>query len=157
MLTLNTIRDNPGARKKPKVVGRGLGCGKGKTSGRGGKGQTARSGVAINGFEGGQTPIYRRLPKRGFKNIHATKRFELTFEKLNRIVESINLEQGQVIDRAFLVKAGFVNANFKEISLIATGEPTVKVSLVVNRASKNAKIIAEKAGLNVTFVTSTKE
>lgn len=153
MLTLNTIRDNPGARKKPKLIGRGLGSGKGKTSGRGGKGQTARSGVAINGFEGGQTPIYRRLPKRGFKNIHATKRFELTFEKLNRIVAASNLDNGQVIDRDFLVKAGFVHPSFKEISLIATGEPTVKVSVAVDRASKGAQDVAQKAGINVAIVT----
>ena len=77
--TLNEIRDNPGARTKAKLLGRGIGSGLGKTSGKGGKGQTARSGVSLNGFEGGQNPIYRRLPKRGFKNIHATKKYELDF------------------------------------------------------------------------------
>ena len=77
--TLNEIRDNQGARTKAKLLGRGIGSGLGKTSGKGGKGQTARSGVSLNGFEVGQNPIYRRLPKRGFKNIHATGKYELDF------------------------------------------------------------------------------
>lgn len=154
MLTLNTIADNKGARKKPKVIGRGIGSGKGKTSGRGGKGQTARSGVSINGFEGGQTPIYRRLPKRGFKNIHAVKRFELTFEKLNRVLSYVKLEDGQVIDRDLLIKVGFVHPSFKEISLIATGTPEHKVSVKVDRASKGALEIAQKAGMTVSVLNN---
>jgi len=78
-LKLNNIRDNHGARQKTKLLGRGIGSGLGKTSGRGGKGQTARSGVSLNGFEGGQTPLYRRLPKRGFVNVHRAKMYELDF------------------------------------------------------------------------------
>ena len=87
--TLNNIRDNKGARTKAKLLGRGIASGLGKTSGKGGKGQTARSGVSLNGFEGGQNPIYRRLPKRGFNNIHATKKYELIESLAHDILEMI--------------------------------------------------------------------
>lgn len=150
MLTLNTIKDNPGARKKAKIVGRGLGSGLGKTSGRGGKGQTARSGVAINGFEGGQTPIYRRLPKRGFKNIHAVSQYELTFEKLNAIVARHNIAESQEINRDLLIQLGYMKAYLKRVSLIATGDLIVKGQVVVDRASKSALEKATSFGLKVT-------
>ncbi len=149
MLTLNTIKDNPGARKKPKLIGRGLGSGKGKTSGRGGKGQTARSGVAINGFEGGQTPLHRRLPKRGFKNIHAIERFELTFEKINVIVAKHGLSADQAIDRALLLNLGYMKASMKKITLLSKGEASTKATVVVDKATKGAMEIAKTSGINV--------
>lgn len=152
MFTLNTIRDNPGARRKKKCIGRGLGSGKGKTSGRGGKGQTARSGVAINGFEGGQTPIFRRLPKRGFVNIHAIKKYELTFEKINRIVTKHALTADQVINRELLINLGYMKAYNKQVSLIATGALEVKATVVVDRASKSAMEKSKTGGLKVTIL-----
>src|SRR4051812_27831732 len=97
-LRLNEIRDNKGARHAPKCIGRGIGSGKGKTSGRGGKGQTARSGVSLNGFEGGQNPIYRRMPKRGFTNIHRVPLYELNFETLNRLVIAGKVDAKQPVD-----------------------------------------------------------
>src|SRR5512138_331807 len=102
-MKLNEIRDNPGAHYRAKRLGRGIGSGKGKTCGRGGKGQTARTGVAINGFEGGQTPIYRRLPKRGFNNIHAQKMYELHFDKVNVAISAGLIKKGDVIDSELLI------------------------------------------------------
>lgn len=152
MLTLNTIKDNKGARKALMRVGRGIGSGKGKTCGRGGKGQTARSGVAINGFEGGQNPIYRRLPKRGFKNIHAIKTYELTFEKINAIVTRHGLSPDQEIDASLLINLGYMKSYFKKISLIATGELNVKASVKVHRASKSALEKAAIAGISISII-----
>ncbi len=152
MLTLNTIKDNLGARQKKKVLGRGIGSGLGKTSGRGGKGQTARSGVAINGFEGGQTPLHRRLPKRGFKNIHAKPKFELTFEKINTIVSKHHLKADQVINRDLLVTLGYMKPYLKKITLIATGEAKEKAAVVVDKATKGALSVAAAAGINVTVL-----
>ena len=103
-MKLNNISDNKGARTKRKLLGRGIGSGLGKTSGRGGKGQSARSGYSINGFEGGQNPIYRRLPKRGFNNIHATKKYELDFDKVNLLIDNGLLKAGEKLDRELLVK-----------------------------------------------------
>ena len=118
-MNLCDIIDNKGARKTKKRLGRGIGSGKGKTSGRGGKGQTARSGVSINGFEGGQNPIYRRLPKRGFVNIHAEPAFEITFSKLNSSIHSGKIKIENLIDRESLIKAGLMKKWQKVISLIA--------------------------------------
>lgn len=143
---LNEIRDNQGARREKKRLGRGIGSGLGKTSGRGGKGQTARSGVAINGFEGGQTPIYRRLPKRGFKNIHAQDLYELTFSKLNIAVEAGLIEPGQVIDREVLIKIGLMKKWYDGISLISKGESKHKFTLEITRASKSSLQEIEKLG-----------
>lgn len=118
-LTLNQIKDNPGARKRRMVVGRGIGSGKGKTCGRGGKGQTARTGVAINGFEGGQTPIYRRMPKRGFVNIHAKTLIELTPGKIELMVQKGMIQKEQIIDLAFLKLIGFAKSYVDGVSLIS--------------------------------------
>lgn len=148
-MKLNDIRDNKGARREKKRLGRGIGSGLGKTSGRGGKGQTARSGVAINGFEGGQTPIYRRLPKRGFKNIHAEKLYELTFEKLNEAVSSGKITTEQTIDRDLLVKLGLMKKWYDGVSLIATGELKHKLTFEVTRASKASQQQVEKLGGNI--------
>lgn len=150
-LKLNEVRDNLGARKKKKLIGRGIGSGKGKTSGRGGKGQTARSGVALNGFEGGQNPIYRRLPKRGFKNIHAQKYFELTFEKINTLIENKKITSTDVIDRDLLIRTGVMKKWQECVSLINSGMLNHKISLQITRASKSAEECVKKAGGSVSF------
>jgi large subunit ribosomal protein L15 len=150
-LKLNNISDNRGARHKSKAVGRGIGSGKGKTSGRGGKGQTARSGVSLNGFEGGQTPIYRRLPKRGFVNVHREKTYELDFFKISRILKNGLLSKDGTIDKEFLVKIGYMPAYIRCISLIANGDIDVPVTVCATRASKKAKDMLEKAGGKLTI------
>jgi len=151
-IKLNQIKDNAGARTKKKLLGRGIGSGLGKTSGRGGKGQTARSGVALNGFEGGQNPIYRRLPKRGFVNIHAQSLFELTFDKINTLVKNKKIEPSQPIDREVLVACRVMKKWYQGISLIATGKLENKVNLEVTRASASAKETVEKLGGSVKLV-----
>ena len=143
---INTIRDNEGARQPRKLLGRGLGSGLGKTSGRGGKGQTARSGVSINGFEGGQTPIYRRLPKRGFVNIHRIPLYELDFYKINRLVEQGLVKADAQIDRDFLIEHGYMPRHIKGVSLLANGTLKSAVKVAVTRATKKAQALLEKAG-----------
>jgi large subunit ribosomal protein L15 len=145
-LKLNNIRDNHKARGRTKLLGRGIGSGLGKTSGRGGKGQTARSGCSLNGFEGGQTPLHRRLPKRGFVNIHQVSMYELDFFKINRIVNNGLLTEGSVIDRSFLIKIGYMSARAVGISLIANGQLASSVKVTVTRASAKAKDMLIKAG-----------
>jgi large subunit ribosomal protein L15 len=142
---LNTIRDNPGAMKVRKVVGRGIGSGLGKTSGRGGKGQTARSGVSLNGFEGGQMPIYRRLPQRGFKSRNAAL-FEFHFRKLESLLRKITVSDDLVIDANLLISVGMMPKHFKGISLIAMEGVEVPLKFRVTRVSKSAKEFVEKAG-----------
>jgi large subunit ribosomal protein L15 len=148
---LNQIKDNPGARTKKKLRGRGIGSGLGKTSGRGGKGQTARSGVALNGFEGGQNPIYRRLPKRGFVNIHAQSMFELTFDKINVLIKSKKIDPSKPIDRDALIASRAMKKWCEGISLIATGKLEQKVNLEITRASETAKKAVEKLGGSIKF------
>lgn len=150
-LKLNNLGDNRGARRKPKCLGRGPGSGRGKTAGRGGKGQTARSGVSLNGFEGGQTPLYRRLPKRGFVNIHRMKMYELDFIKINRILKNNLLGQDQVIDREFLQKIHYIPSYIEGVSLIANGKCESPVKVTVTRASKKAKEVLEQCGGTLTI------
>lgn len=150
-IKLNQIKDNKGARVQKKLLGRGIGSGLGKTSGRGGKGQTARSGVALNGFEGGQNPIYRRLPKRGFVNIHAQKMFELTFEKLNTLIKTNKIDPSKPIDREVLVASGIMKGWYEGISLISTGKLEQKVNLEITRSSASAKDSVEKLGGTIKF------
>lgn len=145
-IRLTDIRDNKGARTRRKIVGRGIGSGLGKTCGRGGKGQTARSGVAINGFEGGQNPIYRRLPKRGFNNIHASKYFELTFDKVNVLLANGVVKAGDTIDRNLLIQSGVMKKWYDAVSLVSTGSLKEKVSFEVTRATKSAAAQVEKLG-----------
>ncbi|MDR1476037.1 MAG: 50S ribosomal protein L15 [Holosporales bacterium] len=145
-LKLNNIRDNGGARRGPKILGRGIGSGLGKTSGRGGKGQTARSGCSLNGFEGGQTPLHRRLPKRGFVNIHRRKLYELDFFKINRIVKNGLLVKDAVIDKDFLIRIGYMSAHVSGISLIANGQASSPVKVAVTRSSAKAKEMLVSAG-----------
>ena len=150
-IKLNQIRDNLGARTKKKLLGRGIGSGLGKTSGRGGKGQTARSGVALNGFEGGQNPIYRRLPKRGFVNIHAQKMFELTFDKINKLVKANKIDPSKPIDREVLISSRAMKKWYDGISLISTGKLDQKVNLEITRASASAKEAVERMGGTIKF------
>lgn len=151
-IKLVDIRDNLGARKKMLRVGRGIGSGKGKTCGRGGKGQTARTGVAINGFEGGQTPIYRRLPKRGFNNIHRQKYYELTFHKLNIALNAGLIKSDDIVDRNLLIKIGYMGISHDAISLITKGKLESPLTIEVNRASKSALEHAQKVGCKIQLI-----
>lgn len=145
-IRLNKIKDNLGARRGPKVLGRGIGSGLGKTSGRGGKGQTARAGGRIGGFEGGQNPIYRRLPKRGFVNVHRVELFELTFRKIEQLFKSGGLKPKDEITIDLLLKLGIMKRRQKGISLIATGALTQPVVVEATRATTRAKEVVEKMG-----------
>ena len=150
-MLLNEIADNAGARKARMRVGRGIGCTKGKTCGRGVKGQKARTGVAIKGFEGGQMPIHRRLPKRGFNN-HSRMDFDVVnLRDLQRAVDSKKLDGKATVNREALVKAGLVRSNAQGIKLLGVGELKAKLSLEVCKASASAIAAIEKAGGSVTL------
>src|SRR3982750_140390 len=120
-MQLNQLKDNPGARKRRMRVGRGIGCTKGKTSGRGGKGQTARTGVRINGFEGGQTPIHRRLPKRGFNNYHRHEYEVVNLSAIQKAVDAGKLDNKKAVDIEVLKKAGLLRKAATEVKLLAKG------------------------------------
>ncbi|CAK0764204.1 50S ribosomal subunit protein L15 [uncultured Gammaproteobacteria bacterium] len=150
-MKLNEIRDNDGARKERMRVGRGIGSGKGKTCGRGVKGQTARTGVAINGFEGGQMPLHRRLPKRGFNNIFAKDYAEVNLGRVQQAIESGRLDASQVVNGEALVKAGLIGAVGKNgVRLLGKGSLTAAVSFSVAGASAAAIVAVEQAGGSVT-------
>jgi large subunit ribosomal protein L15 len=146
-MKLNEIRDNPGSHYRAKRVGRGIGSGKGKTSGRGGKGQTARSGVAINGFEGGQTPLHRRLPKRGFSNKIFQKDFKIVnLGQLQQALDAGRLETAGAVDGKALVAAGVLRRLGDGVRLLAKGEIKAAITIEVAGASKAAIDAVEKAG-----------
>lgn len=145
-MQLNELQDNPGAKHRKMRVGRGIGSGKGKTSGRGGKGQTARTGVRINGFEGGQTPIHRRLPKRGFNNYTRHEYETVNLGAIQKAVDAKVLDAGKAITLAELKVAGLVRKAATEVKLLAKGAITAKVNLDVQFASAAAKAAIEKAG-----------
>lgn len=147
MTRLNELRDNPGANKKRVRVGRGIGSGVGKTGGRGGKGQTARSGVAINGFEGGQMPLHMRMPKRGFNALNAKNWNELRIDRVQAYIDSGKLDAKQVIDVAALVAAGVIRRPLDGVRLIgASGFSAKKVTFKVDYATKGALAAIEAAG-----------
>ena len=149
-MKLHELSGRPGARKTRKRIGRGIGSGKGKTGGRGGKGQTARSGVRIKGFEGGQMPLHRRLPKRGFKNVKfARKLNEVNLGKLQAAIDAGTLDAAAKIDAAALVKAGILRRAKDGVRLLGDGEIKAKVTLSVFGASKSAVAAVEKAGGSV--------
>jgi large subunit ribosomal protein L15 len=151
-MKLNEISDNPGSRKPRMRVGRGIGSGKGKTGGRGGKGQTARTGVRIKGFEGGQMPLHRRLPKRGFNNIF---RVEFSVVNLGRVQAAIDrgaLDAKDVIDTEALVRAGVVRRAGHGVRLLGKGEINVALTFAVHGASKSAVAAVEKAGGSVKII-----
>jgi large subunit ribosomal protein L15 len=149
-MKLNEIRDNPGARLKSKRLGRGIGSGKGKTSGKGVKGQKARTGVSLNGFEGGQMPIYRRLPKRGFTNIHRKEYAALNLGALEAAFESGKLDAKLPVTEAVLAQAGLVRlAKVSGVRLLAKGTITRAVTIEVSGASAAAVAAIEQAGGSV--------
>jgi len=142
---LNLLKDNPGARKKSKALGRGIGSGKGKTSARGGKGQTARSGVAINGFEGGQTPIHRRLPKRGFNNINKIVYNVINLQDIQNIINDKMIASND-INEDTLKNLGFLSKRDKKIKLLGKGQLDFKISIRVHAVSISAKATIEALG-----------
>jgi len=148
-MKLNEIADNAGARKNRMRIGRGIGSGKGKTGGRGGKGQTARSGVRIKGFEGGQMPLHRRLPKRGFNNIFALKLNEVNLGRVQQAIDKGSLDAKALVDAAALVKAGVLRRARDGVRLLGGGEIKAKVEFAVYGASKSAVAAVEKAGGSV--------
>ncbi|CCE06898.1 50S ribosomal subunit protein L15 [Bradyrhizobium sp. STM 3843] len=145
-MRLSEIADNSGARKKRMRVGRGIGSGKGKTSGRGGKGQTARSGVRIKGFEGGQMPMHRRLPKRGFNNVFRLDFVEINLDRIQQAIDAKKLDAGSVINAEALVKSGALRRAKDGVRLLGRGELKAKVNIEVHGASKSAIAAVEKAG-----------
>jgi large subunit ribosomal protein L15 len=146
-MKLNEIRDNPGAHYRAKRVGRGIGSGKGKTSGRGGKGQTARTGVALNGFEGGQTPLHRRLPKRGFNNKIFQKDFKVVnLGRLQQALDAGKLSAVGAVSAKTLVAAGVVRRPGDGIRLLAKGKLSTAITIEVAGASKTAIAAVEAAG-----------
>jgi large subunit ribosomal protein L15 len=149
-MKLNELRDNPGSRLKSKRLGRGIGSGKGKTSGKGVKGQLARSGVAINGFEGGQLPIYRRLPKRGFKNPFRKEYAPLNLDRLMVAIEAGKIDAGQMITEDMLIAAGLGNHHLDGVRLLGMGEIKRAINITVSGASARAKAAVEQAGGTVT-------
>jgi large subunit ribosomal protein L15 len=145
-MKLNELKPNEGSRKKRKCLGRGIGSGKGKTSGRGGKGQTARSGVAINGFEGGQTPLFRRLPKRGFNKPNRKEFATINLGQLQAAVDSGLLDAKKEVTEDVLVESKVVRQKHDGIRVLAKGILKVKLALKVTGASEAAKAAVEKAG-----------
>lgn len=148
-MKLNEIADRPGARAKRMRIGRGIGSGKGKTGGRGGKGQTARAGVRIKGFEGGQMPLHRRLPKRGFNNIFALDLNEANLGRIQMAIDKGRLAPGAVVTVEALVEAGVLSKRRDGVRLLGGGELTAKVDFEVYGASKSAVAAVEKAGGSV--------
>ncbi len=150
-MRLNELRDNPGARKPKRRIGRGIGSGRGKTAGKGHKGQKARAGVAVAIFEGGQMPIYRRLPKRGFKNAPFRTTYQLVnLDRLQQAADSGKLHPGAVLDADALAKAGVIRNAKSPVKLLARGEVTAALTLDVDRASPKAVSAVEAAGGKVT-------
>jgi large subunit ribosomal protein L15 len=157
-MKLNQIADRPGARKSRMRIGRGIGSGMGKTGGRGGKGQTARAGVAINGFEGGQMALHRRLPKRGFRNSpFAVKLNEINVGKVQAAIDAGLINANAAVDVEAMVKAGLMRRAHGGVKLLGQGELKSKVDFSVYRASKSAIAAVEKAGGSVEILAAPKE
>jgi large subunit ribosomal protein L15 len=156
-MKLNDIRDNEGATKDRMRVGRGIGSGKGKTAGRGVKGQKARTGVSIKGFEGGQMPLHRRLPKRGFTPPNARDLNEVNLGRIQEAVAAGKLEQGAPITVASLVAAGVVSKPRDGVKILGVGELTAKLSFEVSGASQSARAAIERAGGSVTILGAVAE
>ncbi len=152
-MKLNELKPKEGSVKNRTRVGRGIGSGKGKTCGSGQKGQKSRSGVAIKGFEGGQMPLYQRLPKFGFNNTKfATKHAELTLVQLQHAIDTKKVDPKKELDEDTLVEAGVVRRKLDGIKVLATGEITSKVNLKVSKISKGAREAVEKAGGKVELI-----
>ncbi|MBB5041994.1 50S ribosomal protein L15 [Shinella fusca] len=156
-MKLNEIKDNEGSTKNRKRVGRGIGSGSGKTGGRGVKGQKARSGVAINGFEGGQMPIYRRLPKRGFTNIFASDFVIVSLDRVQKAIDAGKLDAKATVDAAALKAAGVIRREKDGVRILADGELKAKVAFEVAGASKPAIEKIEKAGGSIKLLLAAAE
>jgi large subunit ribosomal protein L15 len=153
-MKLNELRDNPGATKRKKRVGRGPGSGMGKTAGRGIKGQKSRSGVAIKGYEGGQMPLYQRLPKRGFNKPNRKKYAVVNLGLIQKFVDAKKIDAGAAITEDVLVASGLVRRKLDGIRVLAKGDVTAKLNLEVTGASKSAVDAVEKAGGSLTVTTA---
>jgi len=151
-MRLNEIKDNPGARKTRVRVGRGIGSGLGKQAGRGGKGQTARTGVAIGGFEGGQMPLHRRLPKRGFNSMDRQRFNEINIGALQAAVDQGILDAAKPVDVAGLVAAGILRRPLDGLRVLGDGELKAKLAITANHASGTARAAVEKAGGSITLI-----
>lgn len=151
-MRLNEIKDNPGSRKFRVRIGRGIGSGVGKTGGRGGKGQTARSGVAIGGFEGGQMPLHRRLPKRGFNKWRPSNFNEINVGALQKAIDDGRIKSGSAVDVASLVEAGVLRRAKDGLRVLGSGELKAKLSITANHASASAKVAIEKAGGSIKII-----
>ncbi len=149
-MKLNELRDNPGATKKRKRIGRGPGSGTGKTGGRGIKGQKSRSGVALNGYEGGQMPLYMRLPKRGFNNINRKRHAVVNLGLLQKFIDAKKIDPKKPITEEVLVESGLVRRVRDGVRILAKGEFKAKVDLQVTGASKSAVAAVEAAGGKLT-------
>jgi len=155
-MKLNEIRDNPGARHYEKRLGRGIGSGLGKTSGKGHKGQKARAGVALHAFEGGQMPLHRRLPKRGFNNIFAKTYVEVNLDKLQQAVDAGKLDGSKPVDAEAIRNAGLVKQTRDGVRVLGRGDLKAKLDLQVAGVSTSARAAVEKAGGSVTIVGAEK-
>jgi large subunit ribosomal protein L15 len=151
-MKLNEIQDNKGARKSRMRVGRGIGSGKGKTAGRGHKGQKSREGVSIAGFEGGQMPLHMRLPKRGFNNIFAKDYAEVNLGMIQKLVDAKALDTKGVIDHAALKAVGLARGGKDGVRLLGKGEFSAKINFLVAGVSAGAKAAVEKAGGSVEVI-----
>ncbi len=156
-MRLNEITDRAGARKAPRRLGRGIGSGRGKTAGRGQSGQKSRSGVALKGFEGGQMPIHRRVPKRGFKNPTRKRLVAVNLERLQQAIDAGRLDPAQAVTEKTLSEAGIVNKVRDGVRLLANGELKAKLSIEVHGASKAAIAAIEAAGGKITVTAPPKD
>jgi large subunit ribosomal protein L15 len=156
-MKINEIKDNLGSTKPRKRIGRGIGSGKGKTSGKGHKGQKSRSGVSIKGFEGGQMPIHRRLPKRGFTNINRVNYTELNLENIQKLIDGKKINPKKTINYKTLLDLGLVKSKKAKIKLLGKGDIKVKIDIEVSTFSKSAKDSVEKIGGSVIILDDKKK
>ena len=153
-MKLNNIKDIKGANQERKRIGRGIGSGTGKTSGKGHKGQKARSGVAIKGFEGGQMPIHRRLPKRGFNNINRVPNVELNIEKIEKLIDTKVIDPKKVINHKSLIEIGLVKSENSKLKLLGKGGIKNKINIEVTSSSASAKEMVENIGGSVLILNN---
>ena len=156
-MKLNEIKDNLGSSKSRKRIGRGIGSGTGKTSGKGHKGQKSRSGVSIKGFEGGQMPIHRRLPKRGFTNINRINYTELNLDNIQKLIDSKKIDSKKMISYKTFLDLGLVKSKKANIKLLGKGGIKVKIDIEVSASSKSAKDSIEKSGGSVLILDDKKK
>ena len=156
-MNLNEIKDNNKATKDRKRIGRGIGSGTGKTSGKGHKGQKARSGVAVKGFEGGQMPIHRRLPKRGFTNINRVPFVELNLDNIEKLIVNKKINNQKAINSEYLLELGLIKKITSKVKLLAKGKIKSKINIEVSAVSSKARELVEKVGGTVTVLEKKKQ